>query len=145
MLPVRNSHAEEIGLRLMGRWAPLRGALYRRLLDLLEASVIEHEQLGTLALKRSGRPNYGSDRPVLRCVHGLPSSSSSAVRSLSGVAGKFRIRAPVALWMALITAAPAPQMPSSPMPLLPSGLPFGSSSCRKSTSISPTSAFTATW
>ena len=60
------------------------------------------------------------------------------------MAGKLRMRAPVALWMALIIAAPEPQMPSSPIPLLPRGLPLRIVFVQNTTSILPMSALTAT-
>ncbi len=49
-------------------------------------------------------------------------------RSLSSVTGKSRTRMPQALWIALATAAPAPEIPSSPMPLAWIGLAWMSRS-----------------
>jgi hypothetical protein len=54
--------------------------------------------------------------------------------------GKSRTRTPVALNTAFATAALAPQLPSSPMPLTPSTLALSSKPSRKMTSISGMSA-----
>src|SRR5262245_30982687 len=64
-------------------------------------------------------------------------------RSLSTVIGRSRTRMPVAWCTALAIAAAVPTMPSSPMPLDPIGLTYGSSSRTQSTSIEPTSALVA--
>jgi hypothetical protein len=58
------------------------------------------------------------------------------------VMGRFRARMPVALWMALATAAAEPAVPSSPMPRAPSGLKVVSGWLRKCTSMGGMSALT---
>lgn len=63
--------------------------------------------------------------------------------SLSGVMGRSRIRLPVALKIALATAAPVPVMLSSPMPRAPMGV-CGSGMSVQITSISGTSMCTGT-
>ena len=55
--------------------------------------------------------------------------------------GRWRMRRPVAWNTALAMAAAAPTTPSSPMPLLPSGLMSGSCSSTKVTSIGGASAW----
>src|SRR5215217_7104526 len=57
-------------------------------------------------------------------VHGC----ASAVRILSRVMGKLRMRFPVAWKMAFDTAAATPTMPISPRPFTPMGLALSSSS-----------------
>lgn len=64
-----------------------------------------------------------------------------AQRSVSRVIGSERIRRPVALWIALATAAPTPVIPISPMPRAPSGA-YGSGMSVKMMSISGTSMWT---
>jgi hypothetical protein len=69
---------------------------------------------------RSGSPVDGRLSKNLQL-----SSASRAASSLSGVAGKLRIRAPVALWMAFMIAAPARKCPVRRVPCCRAGCRAG--------------------
>ncbi|CAM5664833.1 hypothetical protein SHIRM173S_11444 [Streptomyces hirsutus] len=71
--------------------------------------------------------------------------SASAASTLSGVSGRSRKRMPVAWCTALPMAAAVPTMPISPIPLLPMGLRWASSSSIQCASMRGTSACTGTW
>src|ERR1700739_1493933 len=85
---------------------------------------------------------YNSDEARVHAMS--PCRSRRYGSSLSSVMGNCRTRTPVALYTALATAAPAPQMPSSPSPLTPSTFAFSSKPSSTIASSSGMSACTGT-
>ena len=93
------------------------------------------------ATQRDATPHRTTQRNAARC--GPPSRQTG--QHLVQRDGKSRTRTPQALNTALATAAPAPLMPSSPMPLIFSGLVLSSTSGRNTASMAGMSACTGTW
>jgi hypothetical protein len=103
----------------------------------LAADGLSNPEIGT-RLFSSAPPYPAVEAPARRAL-----GSAADHRSCSGVMGRDRMRRPVAWKTALAMAGATPTIATSPMPLTPMGF-IGSGSPTKITSMSGTSALTAT-